>query len=153
MTGPGTASMTKATFKSPLRYRKENLPDFPRHIDIDLSTKCNLRCRFCHLSYFKPKSWTQMSLSQFEKLLPLLPHLDSISLFSKYEVLTCRDFSEIFDLIASYNIQTYFSTNGLLINHDVINTIVGKLTYPNSFCIRFTDAKYEKNMAWESLKN
>ena len=45
-----------------------NLLEYPTHIDIDLSTKCNLRCRFCHLSYYKPKSWTQLSLEQFMKL-------------------------------------------------------------------------------------
>ena len=72
---------------------------FPTHLDIDLSTKCNLRCRFCHLSFYKPKSWTQLNLDQFVKLDPLLRNLKSISLFSKFEVLTCRDFLKIFDII------------------------------------------------------
>ncbi|WP_420404972.1 SPASM domain-containing protein [Nisaea sp.] len=125
---------------------------FPVHIDIDLSTKCNLRCSFCHLSYFKPKSWTQISAEQFTTIEPLLPHLKSMTLFSKYEVLTCRDFIPIFEKIAAYDIETYFSTNGILLDDDVIDVLVGKLTFLTVSVTGFDRTSYERHMGLDRLE-
>ena len=74
---------------------------FPDHIDIDLSNKCNLRCRFCHLVFLEPDESQQLSYDQFLKAAPILEKVKSISLFSKYEPLTCRDFIPIFRKISS----------------------------------------------------
>jgi len=124
---------------------------FPIHIDIDLSTKCNLRCSFCHLSYYKPKSWTQISVEQFSTIEPLLPHLKSMTLFSKFEVLTCRDFIPIFEKIASYDIETYFSTNGILLDDDVIDVLVGRLTFLTVSVTGFDRKSYERHMGLDRL--
>ena len=126
--------------------------EFPIHIDIDLSTKCNLRCSFCHLSYFKPKSWTQISAGQFRAVEPLLPHLKSMTLFSKYEVLTCRDFIPIFEKISSYDIETYFSTNGILLEDDILDVLVGNLTYLTVSVTGFDRKSYERHMGLDRLE-
>jgi cyclic pyranopterin phosphate synthase len=124
----------------------------PSHIDIDLSTKCNLRCRFCHLSFYKPKSWTQLNLEQFLKLDPLLKNLSSLSLFSKFEALTCRDFLKIFNVIKTYKIkETYFSTNGILLNEDIIDAITPSLTYLTVSVTGFNKDDYKKNMSQDRL--
>jgi len=126
---------------------------YPTHIDIDLSSKCNLRCRFCHLSYYKPKDWSQLSLEQFMQLSPILEHIKSISLFSKYEVLTCRDFDKIFKKISDFeNIkETYFSTNGILLDEEKCKLIAGKLTYLTISITGFTNETYERNMSLDRL--
>ena len=82
----------------------------PWHLDIDLSSKCNLRCSFCHLTYFKVKDRTQLSFEDFALHIgPMLPRLKSITLFSKYEPLICRDFIKIlFDKIQERAIETLF---------------------------------------------
>ena len=46
----------------------DHLGKFPTHCDIDLSTKCNLRCRFCHLSFHEPEEWTQISYDKIRRL-------------------------------------------------------------------------------------
>jgi radical SAM protein with 4Fe4S-binding SPASM domain len=119
----------------------------PTHMDVELSNKCNLRCRFCHLTYFEPEKNKQFSLSEFKtKIGPIIPHLNSITLFNKFEALTCRDFIPIFDYLSEFNVETYFSTNGLLLNKDVLDSIVGRLTYLTVSVSGFTQETYEKNM-------
>jgi radical SAM protein with 4Fe4S-binding SPASM domain len=125
----------------------------PVHIDIDLSSKCNLRCSFCHLSYFTPKDQSsQISIDEFEtKIVPMLPHLESITLFSKYEVLTCRDFPEIYRRIREFNVDTYFSTNGILLSDEVLDVIVGHLHYLTVSVTGFTRERYLKFMRSDQL--
>jgi len=125
---------------------------FPDHIDIDLSNKCNLRCRFCHLVFLEPEESQQLSYDQFLKAAPILEKVKSISLFSKYEPLTCRDFIPIFNKICEYDIETYFSTNGILLNDAIIDALVGRLTYLTVSVTGFTRESYAKNMSQDRLE-
>jgi len=126
-------------------------PDFkplkiPSHIDIDLTTQCNLRCRFCHLNYFEPPESTSMNYDQFTQLEPLLPHLESITLFGKYEPLVCKDFLKIFDKINEYPIESYFSTNGIKLTREIAESLVGRLKYLTVSITGFTPDTYKKSM-------
>lgn len=127
--------------------------EWPTHIDIDLSSKCNLRCSFCHLSYFTPKDQgQQISIDEFEsKIVPMLPHLTTITLFSKFEVLTCRDFPAIYRRIRDFDVETYFSTNGILLSDDVLDVIVDHLRYLTVSVTGFTQERYQKFMRSDSL--
>lgn len=126
-------------------------PEFPKHIDIDLSSKCNLRCRFCHLVHFTPESSPQITLEEFKTFEPILSHLKSITLFSKFEPLTCREFTDIFNYISSFGIETYFSSNGLLLDDEIIETIVGRLTYLTISITGFTPETYKFNMGQDGF--
>ena len=124
----------------------------PWHLDLDLSSKCNLRCTFCHLTYFKVKDPTQLSFADFEQhIAPLLPNLKSITLFSKYEPLICADFIEIFNKIQEYNIETYFSSNAILLSDKIIQAIVGRLTFLTVSITGFTPEAYKKHMGSDAL--
>ncbi|HEB79777.1 MAG TPA: radical SAM protein [Rhodospirillales bacterium] len=126
--------------------------DYPSHLDVDLSGKCNLRCTFCHLSYFEPKDSAQMDFGTFKDWFgPLLPHLGSITLFSKYEPLVCHDFIPIFNFVAGHGMETYFSTNGLLIDEAILDAIVGRLTYITVSVTGFTPETYAKYMGSDGL--
>ncbi|AXH10882.1 hypothetical protein CP960_13535 [Malaciobacter halophilus] len=125
---------------------------YPKHIDLDLSSKCNIRCRFCHLTFFSPKEITEFTKENIKKVEPLFKNLESITLFSKYEPLTCKDFIDIFKIIDSYNIESYFSTNGTLLKEDIANTIVGKLKYLTISITGFTKETYIKNMGVDRLE-
>jgi len=122
------------------------MDDYPTHLDLDLSSKCNIRCRFCHLSFFDPKEIAEFTLESFNLLDPLLKHLNSITLFSKYEPLTCKEFIPIFNKIKEYDIETYFSTNGILLSDNIIDILVGDLTYLTISITGFTNDTYKKNM-------
>ena len=126
--------------------------EFPNHIDIDLSNRCNLRCRFCHLSFLEPEKWQQLSYDQFLKVSPILEKVKTVSLFSKYEPLTCRDFIPIFDKTCEYDVETYFSTNGILLNDNIIDALVGRLTYLTVSVTGFTRESYALNMGQDRLE-
>ena len=126
---------------------------YPTHLDIDLSSKCNLRCSFCHLSYFTPKDTSsQIGVELFdEKIAPLLPYLETITLFSKYEVLTCRDFVPIFKRLREHKAEIYFSSNGILMSDEIINSIVGHLQYLTISVTGFTKERYKHFMRSDKL--
>lgn len=119
---------------------------YPTHLDLDLSSKCNIRCRFCHLSFFDPKEVAEFDLKNFLLLEPLFENLDSITLFSKYEPLTCKEFLPIFKKIAEHDMESYFSTNAILLNEEIVDNIVGKLTYLTISITGFTNETYKQNM-------
>lgn len=124
----------------------------PVHLDVDLSSKCNLRCSFCHLSYFDVKDPTQLTYDAFERHIgPVLPSLRSLTLFSKYEPLVCRDFVRIFQKISEHDIETYFSTNGILFTDQSIDAIVGKLKWLTVSVTGFTREAYARHMGSDNL--
>jgi len=127
-------------------------PAYPVQIDLDLSNRCNLFCRFCHFRYFKPKSADDFTYEKFLTLAPLLKHLKKVTLFSKFEPLVCRDFLKIYRAIAAYpDIELYFSTNGVLLNREIINALVGRLKYLTVSITGFTRENYRKNMGKDAL--
>jgi radical SAM protein with 4Fe4S-binding SPASM domain len=131
-------------------------PDFqalevPNHVDIDLSSQCNLRCRFCHLNFFAPPESTSLTYEQFLHLEPLLPHLESMTLFGKYEPLVCKDFLKIFDKICEYPIESYFSTNGIKLTRDIAESLVGRLKYLTVSITGFTPETYKRSMGARQL--
>lgn len=125
---------------------------YPTHIDLDLSSKCNIRCKFCHLSFFDPKEIAELDLKNFTLFEPILKHLKSITLFSKYEPLTCKDFLPIFKKISTYDIESYFSTNGILLSEDIVDSLVGNLTYLTISITGFTENSYTENMGVDKLQ-
>ncbi len=125
---------------------------FPVCLDIDLSSKCNLRCGFCHLSFFEPRDSVQITHQQFKQWVgPALGDLSSITLFSKFEPLTCRDFIPIFNEVSAHGIETYFSTNGTLLAADILDAIVGRLTFLTVSITGFTRETYAKHMGKDML--
>ena len=124
-----------------------------QHLDLDLSSRCNLRCSFCHLSYFDPKDrGEQMSLVEFDRTIgPLLPGLTRLTLFSKYEALTARDFIPIFQRIAPFPIELYFSTNGILLDDSILDVLVGRLQYLTVSLTGFTRERYHRYMRQDSF--
>jgi radical SAM protein with 4Fe4S-binding SPASM domain len=127
--------------------------EFPTHIDMDPSSRCNLSCSFCHLSFFDPKESEDLSFENFMKLVPLFSHLKKVTLFSKFEPLMCRDFEKIFLELAKLDIELYFSTNGIMLNEKIIDLIVGRLDYLTISVTGFTNEKYRQFMGKDSLQN
>lgn len=130
---------------------------YPKQIDIDLTSSCNLDCIFCHLHYFDPKEKSFLTYEQFMKLEKLFPHLEKITLFGKFEPLLCKDFIKIFEKVCEYeHIESYFSTNGLLLKDNIIESIVGRLKFLTVSITGFDKKSYTKYMnkdALEQLRN
>ncbi len=118
----------------------------PEQIDIDLSARCNLSCSFCHLSFFDPKEAGDLSYEGFMRLEPLFAGLKKVTLFSKFEPLMCKDFPKIFAELAKHDIELYFSTNGIMLNEQIVDLLVGRLDYLTVSVTGFTPERYKHFM-------
>ncbi|MBF0285670.1 MAG: radical SAM protein [Magnetococcales bacterium] len=128
-------------------------PDFPTLLDIDLSSSCNLRCSFCHLSHFDPRQPGQVSLEQFDRWLgPHLARLQSLTLFSKFEPTTCRDLVPILRRVNAHGLEIYFSTNGLKMSDELLAEMVGRVRFLTLSVTGFDAAAYRRHMGVEGLE-
>ena len=72
----------------------------PRFIQIEITTKCNLRCAFCEHTFWGEKS-NDLKVEDFRKMLAHLPKLKRIELTGIGEPLMNREFFQIIELIKS----------------------------------------------------
>jgi len=98
------------------------------------------------MKHFEPPASRSLSYEEFLKIEPLLPHLESLTLFGVFEPLMCKDFIPIFEKICDYPIETYFSTNGIKLTPNITDAIVGRLKFLTVSVTGFTADSYKKNM-------
>jgi len=105
-----------------LLFKRKN----PQHIQIETTTRCNLKCTMCPrqtYDYARLK-FDDMTLKDFEHILKKLPKdLGTISFHGLGEPLLNKD---IVDIIATANgghFNTLLVTNGLLFEHSMITNI------------------------------
>jgi MoaA/NifB/PqqE/SkfB family radical SAM enzyme len=97
-------------------------------LEIDVSNKCNIRCRMCYFSfdeafYAKP---TFLTPSKFALLADaILPHAKTVMLSLGSEPLTSPHFRAILKLAAQHAVpELGFYTNGLLLDDKVIDSVI-----------------------------
>jgi radical SAM protein with 4Fe4S-binding SPASM domain len=102
----------------------------PRFMTIvmDISNKCNLRCRMCYFSfdrYFKVKP-VYLLPGQFEKMASvLLPNAAALTLSCGNEPLTSPYFVDILEIASKYRVPHIdFATNGMLLNEEKVEAII-----------------------------
>ena len=102
----------------------------PRFMDleIDVSNKCNIRCRMCYFSfddafharpvYLRPDAFASIGQA-------ILPHAKTVMLSLGSEPLTSPHFVRILELTARHQVpEVGFYTNGLLMNDRVIDAVL-----------------------------
>jgi len=100
----------RATNPASVVASDDNLP-LPRSVELDLSTRCDGRCRFCTTTL--GAGGQDMSWEVLEAALPLIgPGCDAI-LFGWGEGLLHERFLEIVSLVKRRGAMTYCSTNGM----------------------------------------
>ena len=88
----------------------------PRYLQVELTDRCNLRCRTC------PRSWLEstgdvLRLSDFEVLIEDLPDLEHVSFVGLGEVLLLRSFPDYVRAAHRRGIRTSCNSNGVVIPH------------------------------------
>ena len=100
-----------------------------RHLKIymDLTNKCNLRCRMCYfyLDLGKQEPIT-MDMALFTKIASeIFPFALSVNLSCAAEPLMLKDITSYLDEIPKYNIpQTLIVTNGVLLTEKIIHSLI-----------------------------
>lgn len=90
----------------------------PRFLQVVLTTDCNLDCIMCGLSH----SNHNLSKKFKESILEYLPFVENV-IWQGGEPLLFKDFIELFEVSAKNNVFQTITTNGLLINNDILRII------------------------------
>ncbi len=100
----------------------------PRLIDLELTNRCNLRCRMC---WFYGESGTgdrhrggELSTDEVFRLVDQASHFKSAIYLGGAEPLLRRDFFEILEYIKAQGLSVMFTTNGTLFDPGKIQALV-----------------------------
>ncbi len=96
---------------------------FPKHLLIETTTRCNLRCKQCAHVIHKYK-FADMSLDTFYKLRPLFPSAEQVALYGHGETFLYPHFFEMLKELKQHDIFVYVTTNGTLITEKVARRLV-----------------------------
>ncbi|MBD3309188.1 radical SAM protein [candidate division KSB3 bacterium] len=110
-----------------LLFRKI-VPERFLSVRIDITNKCNLRCKMCYFSMEKVKQQprTEMPVQLFRKIArQVFPVARQLIISAGAEPLYAKDFPKMLEIVADYDIpHTAFFTNGTLLNEQNITTII-----------------------------
>jgi MoaA/NifB/PqqE/SkfB family radical SAM enzyme len=95
----------------------------PRSIQIECTTRCNLKCTFCELSYWTEKP-ADLTFSDIERMVAHLPKLKRIDLTGIGESLMNREFFKIVEFLKSRRIYVTLNDNFTLMNPTAARRIV-----------------------------
>jgi pyrroloquinoline quinone biosynthesis protein E len=95
----------------------------PRSIQIEITTRCNLKCTFCELSHWTEKP-TDLTFETFHKMITRLPKLKRVDLTGIGEALMNRDFFRMVELLKSRRIHITLNDNFTLITGSAARRIV-----------------------------
>ncbi len=98
------------------------------HFEVDVSNKCNIRCRMCHFSFprvFGAKP-IYVAPDVFESIArSLLPHAQALIWSLGSEPLMSPSFAQILKIAARYQVpELGFYTNGLLMTDRIVDAVI-----------------------------
>lgn len=128
------------------------LPEFPKRIEIELASSCNLRCTYCP-RHFVDGLGGFIDLSFFKRLIDEIePHPETVLvLHRRGESLLHPDFIEIMDYIRGKFQTVQLATNATLLDKEKAQAIIESISFlsfsidtPDIFEKTRIPAKYEK---------
>jgi radical SAM protein with 4Fe4S-binding SPASM domain len=108
------------------RYRNrspEQVPYLPWSMDIEPTTRCNLKCKMCQLTtWTKPRR--DLKLEEFKSILNQVPSLGKIKLQGMGEPLLNPQFAEMVKFATDRKIRVSSTSNGMLLTREIARDIV-----------------------------
>lgn len=96
---------------------------YPRFIEVEVSTFCNLRCKMCEHTYWKEKN-QHMSLDQLKQIAEQFPSLKWIGLTGIGESFLNPDFARMIEYVKSKNLYLELYDNFFLVNEKFSKVLV-----------------------------
>ncbi|KPK64476.1 hypothetical protein AMJ83_01825 [candidate division WOR_3 bacterium SM23_42] len=114
------------------RFSKKNLAFYPLSVNLELTARCNLRCKMCWLwgehgvgyNLANDFARNEMNLNDIRKIVKDLNGFKPVIHLQGGEILLRKDITEIMKYIASLNLIFGFTTNGTLITSQLAKEIV-----------------------------
>ncbi|HMS41135.1 MAG TPA: radical SAM protein [Pyrinomonadaceae bacterium] len=117
-------------------------PNLPRHLQIEIITRCNLECVMCPRTVAlenastaaQKKVWQrQMSIENFRHIIEEIPKIQTLSLHGIGEPLMHPHLFEMIEIAASVKIDVRFTTNATLLNssksEDLLKTGISRVIF------------------------
>ena len=101
------------------RYGVTNIKSFPQILSVQLTNKCNAKCKFCDVY---SKEW-ELPSKIYEEILSLLPTLIKANWIGG-EVFLYKHFKELFIKAKECNVRQEIITNGMLLTEDWMEEFV-----------------------------
>jgi MoaA/NifB/PqqE/SkfB family radical SAM enzyme len=100
----------------------------PTNIWIEITNRCNLRCRSCYKRYGLYDSSTDMDLDLFRRILgEVAPSAERLNLTGFGEFLYHKRIEEVFELLMRWpHIPIWFTTNGALMTEEWVRRLAGR---------------------------
>ncbi len=95
----------------------------PRSIQIECTTRCNLKCTFCELTYWNEKP-ADVTLERVQKMVAHLPKLKRVDLTGIGEGLMNREFMPIVEFLKSRGIYIMMNDNFTLMTEKTARRVV-----------------------------
>jgi MoaA/NifB/PqqE/SkfB family radical SAM enzyme len=94
-----------------------------RSVQIECTTKCNLKCTFCELSHWTEKP-TDLTFANFEKMVAGLPKLRRVDMTGIGEALMNREFVKMVEFLKARGIYITLNDNFTLITEKTARRMV-----------------------------
>ncbi|MDI6784542.1 MAG: radical SAM protein, partial [bacterium] len=104
------------------RAQKTRVRSYPIRGYLETTNRCNLRCQMCGQSLFEGDR-TDLSDEIIQKLRPLFPYFNELSIFGFGEALVDKRFFNILAMIPDY-VSTRLVTNGVLLDEKVARGLI-----------------------------
>lgn len=96
---------------------------YPSYIEIETTTRCNLKCRFCEHTYWQEPN-KDMSFEEFKSIFVQFPKLKWIGLTGIGESFLNRDFLKMLGYLKSKNVFVEFYDNFYLIDEGTSKKLI-----------------------------
>lgn len=96
---------------------------YPRYIEVEVTTRCNLRCTMCEHTYWREKG-LDMSLEQFKRVVDQFPKLSWIGTTGIGSSFLNRDFPKMLEYAKSRSIYVELFDPFHMLDEGLIETVV-----------------------------
>lgn len=129
---------------------------YPRYIEIEVTTRCNLRCKMCEHTYWKEPA-IDMTLEQFKSIIDQFPDLCWIGLTGIGESFLNKDFIEMLKYVKKKNVfielyDTFFFLDEKMIT-DLVDIGVDRIIASVDAASKETYEKLRVNSNYEKVWN
>lgn len=112
----------------------------PQYIGLDVTQRCNLQCPMCYFHGRTPHDnfvGHDMRLEAIDRLAPVWPTAQEVTLTGGGEPLLLRSFPQFIDKCHDYNpnLRVKFISNGVLMNERTARIVIEKRVYHIEFSI------------------
>ena len=95
----------------------------PASIDIEPTTKCNLKCIFCPVPTWSRSKLKNMTISEFKTIIDKFPYLINIKLQGMGEPFLNKDIFKMITYVNKKDIKITINTNGTTLDNEKIHKL------------------------------